>query len=204
MARRRIIDPEFFLDEDIAKLSSHARLLYIGSWTLADDNVFTLPYRPEWIKAQLFPYEKINIEDLIKELIEKDKFIIFEYEGKQYIYIKNMNKHQRIDKPSKQKYPAYSGSPTNLLQEESGRAHSKDKLNKDNINKEKYGEYVFLSKDEFNKLNMDFGVKLIETYISRLNDYIGSKGKHYKSHYHTIRMWISRNEENKPKTRIVS
>ena len=131
-----MIDPEFFLDEDLAKLSPHARLLYIGSWGLADDRAFTLPHRPDWIKAQIFPYENINIQKLISELITLKKFIIFQNENKEYIYIKNMAKHQRIEKPSKQKFPTYSDSSRVVVGEESGNIPAQDKLSKDNIRKE--------------------------------------------------------------------
>ena len=119
MARKRMIDPAFFLDEELAKLSPHARLLYIGSWQLADDNVYTLPHRPEWIKAQLFPYEKVNMEEIIHELITCGKFVIFEKENKKYIYIKNMGEYQKIDHPSKQKYPEYSSGTLVSLTEPS-------------------------------------------------------------------------------------
>ena len=127
MARKRMIDPEFFLDEGLAKLSPHARLLYIGSWTLADDTVFTLPFRPDWIKAQVFPYEKIKIEKIIGELVETKHFVIFENGGGKYIYIRNMSKYQRIEKPSKQKYPAFDDSRV-VVGEESGNTPAEVKL----------------------------------------------------------------------------
>lgn len=101
MARKRIIDPEFFLDEELAKLSAHARLLYIGSWTIADDRYFTLPNRPDWIKAQIFPYETMDISKEITELLSIKKFIEFTNgDQKSYLFIPNMAKYQRIDKPS--------------------------------------------------------------------------------------------------------
>ena len=48
-------------------------------------------------------------------------------------------------------------------------------------------------------------IKLIEKFgsdtknwIERLNNYIGSKGKKYKSHYHTILAWDRKAQEKKP------
>ncbi len=102
-----MIDPEFFLDEDLAKLTPHARLLYIGSWSIADDRAFTFPNRAGWIKAQIFPYEKVNICKLTNELIKAGKWILFRNNENEYIFIKNMAKYQRIDRPSNQKYPSY-------------------------------------------------------------------------------------------------
>lgn len=60
MARNRMLNPEFWLDEEIAKLSPHARLLYMGLWGICDDNYATFPNRVEWIKAQIFPYEIVR------------------------------------------------------------------------------------------------------------------------------------------------
>lgn len=62
----------------------------------------------------------------------------------------------------------------------------------------KYGDFVKLSEKEYEKLCNDFGQAIIFEYIEKLNNYIGSKGKRYKSHYHTIRNWLSR-DKIKPK-----
>ena len=41
MAKIRSIKMEFWLDEKIGSLPPEARLLYIGTWSLADDNGVT-------------------------------------------------------------------------------------------------------------------------------------------------------------------
>lgn len=64
MARTRNIKPAFFLDEELAELSAHARLLYIGLWCIADRNG-VLQDRPKWIKAQVFPHENIDVNELL-------------------------------------------------------------------------------------------------------------------------------------------
>src|SRR2546422_9553089 len=110
MARKRMIDPEFWLDEDLAKLSAFARLLYIGLWNICDDNYATFPNRPDWIKIQIFPYELVDIPALLGELYASDKILPFDHDGKPYFYIKNFFKYQRIDRPSMPKYPAYPGT----------------------------------------------------------------------------------------------
>lgn len=107
MARKRMIDPEFWLDEELALLSFQARLLYIGLWNICDDNHATLPNRPDWIKAQIFPYEALNIHEHLLELQSCDKIIEFKLEGQSYWYIKNFFKYQKVDHPSKPKYPKF-------------------------------------------------------------------------------------------------
>jgi len=60
-------------------------------------------------------------------------------------------------------------------------------------NKYIYREFVQLTSEEYKTLENLYGKKTTEDYIKRLNDYIGSKGDKYKSHYHTIRNWLNRN-----------
>ena len=137
MARRRMIDPEFFLDIEMSQVSREARLMFIGTWGLADDNYATLPDEHQWIKAQIFPYEEIDAEKVLNELVKAGKLIRFETEedGKKWLYIKNFHKYQKVDHPSAPKYARY---PQGVLTESSTspRAQvklSKVKLSKDNI-----------------------------------------------------------------------
>lgn len=59
--------------------------------------------------------------------------------------------------------------------------------------KDKYGEFVFLTKKEYTKLLNRFGTEQqLREKIDELNEGIGSKGYKYKSHYHTILAWHRR------------
>jgi len=68
------------------------------------------------------------------------------------------------------------------------------KINKDKQSKEKekHLDFVLLTPDEFQKLNTEYGEIVVKDYIQKLNNYIGSKGTKYKSHYFTIRNWLRR------------
>lgn len=60
---------------------------------------------------------------------------------------------------------------------------------KENILKEKkdkYLDFVKLTPSEFSKLKQNYWIKATNEFIARLNNYIGSKWDHYKSHYYTI------------------
>lgn len=104
-----MLNPDFWLDEEVAKLSAHARLLYMGLWGICDDNYATFPNRPDWIKAQVFPYEIVDVKVLLKELEDIKKIIIFTADdGKEYWFIKNFFKHQVLNRPSKPKYPKFT------------------------------------------------------------------------------------------------
>ncbi|HEY9874611.1 MAG TPA: hypothetical protein V6D12_14320 [Candidatus Obscuribacterales bacterium] len=58
--------------------------------------------------------------------------------------------------------------------------------------KERFFDHVFLTPEEHEKLIQRLGPEKTADYIERLNNYIGSKGAKYKSHYHTILTWSSK------------
>jgi len=62
--------------------------------------------------------------------------------------------------------------------------------------KARHLDFVFLTPDEYSKLKADLNGKA-EEMIARLNDYIGSKGVKYKSHYHTILNWWRKDHPEK-------
>ena len=104
MARKRIIDPEFWSDEEIGQWSFAARLFYIGLWNFADDKG-RFKAANALLKAQIFPYDvKIHIDNLKKELNHKIQW--YEIEKLQYGFVRNFLKYQRIDRPTESKLPA--------------------------------------------------------------------------------------------------
>jgi len=141
MARKRIIDPEFWSDEEIGKWSFPTRLFYIGLWNFADDQG-RFKAANALLKAQIFPYDKkIDIGKLKKELNHKIQW--YEVNNLQYGFIRNFNKHQRIDKPSNSKLPIpppfvdNSANPQGILPPNI----IEDKLSKDNISKPLYVDW---------------------------------------------------------------
>lgn len=77
-----------------------------------------------------------------------------------------------------------------------------DKEKKKEIKKEeknKYEDAVFLTQEEHQKLVEKLGKTLTQEFIERLDEYIGSKGKQYKSHYKTILTWYRKEATNNPK-----
>lgn len=103
MPRKRMIDPEFWNDEEIGAWSTEARLFYIGLWNFADDEG-RLRAHPKLLRSQIFPYdEKLNIEKLKGEVAKK--ILWYTADGQEYGFIKNFLKHQRIDRPGKSQIP---------------------------------------------------------------------------------------------------
>ena len=100
MARIRTIKPETWSDVRFGECSSNARLLFIGSWNFADDHG-NLPRNPKQLKAQIFPYDSLDCEPLVQELLRHSLLQEYEVNGVNYLNIKNFLKHQKIDKPGK-------------------------------------------------------------------------------------------------------
>jgi hypothetical protein len=115
MPRKRIIDPEYWLDEELAKCDFSYRLFYIGTWNFADD-YGVIEDSTLKLKAQIFPYDNLDVTPLRDKLVELGKLITFEADGKKWLYIKNFLKWQRVDKPSKNRNPQ---APPRVLKEQS-------------------------------------------------------------------------------------
>ena len=56
--------------------------------------------------------------------------------------------------------------------------------------KDKYIDHVMLTKKEYEDLVVKYGVSQIQTYIAKVDAYVGSTGRRYKSHYKTIIAWL--------------
>jgi len=67
-------------------------------------------------------------------------------------------------------------------------------------NKILFLEYVLLTEQEHSKLIERFGEYKTKQHIADLNNYIGSKGVKYKSHYYTILSWERKNDRNNRQT----
>jgi len=94
--RTRNVKPAFFLNEHLAELSPHARLLFIGLWCMADCEG-RLEDRPKRIKAALFPFEDFDADGCLEELAMCNDAFVTRYEvgGQRYIQINNFEKHQK-------------------------------------------------------------------------------------------------------------
>ena len=91
--RARNIKPAFFANEVLAELDPMARLLFIGLWCLADREG-RLEDRPKRIKAELFPYEDCDVDQLLQELHDADFIQRYQVNGRPYLWVVNFSKHQ--------------------------------------------------------------------------------------------------------------
>ena len=101
VSRIRTIKPDFFRDEDLARLPFEVRLFYAGLFCQADKEG-RLEDRPERLKVEIMPYDTgFNAEAALQTLAQPKRpggppFILrYEVGGEKLIQIRTWTKHQR-------------------------------------------------------------------------------------------------------------
>jgi len=113
MARIRTIKPEFWEDDTIGILSLHARLLFIATWNVADDEGL-LRWTAAYLKSVAFRYDweitEAAVADMMTELA--DNGMVHPYQGgkakDRLGWIVNFHKHQKVNRPQPSRLAAPS------------------------------------------------------------------------------------------------
>ena len=106
MARSRNIKPGLYKNDYLAECSIAARYLFPGLWMLADREG-RLEDRPRRIKAEIYPYDNLDVDALLDELWQRKFINRYEISGEYYIEIVNFKKHQNPHcKESESEIPA--------------------------------------------------------------------------------------------------
>jgi 5-methylcytosine-specific restriction endonuclease McrA len=121
MARIRSVKPEFWEDDAIGMLSRDARLLYIATWNMADDEGL-LRWSPAYVKANAFMYDDdLTVEAvaaLMAELVSAG--LICSYVGgkarQSLAWIIQFARHQKPNRPQPSKLPPPSIQNGDVLQ----------------------------------------------------------------------------------------
>lgn len=114
MARKRMIDPDFWTDEALGTLPVHGRLLFMGLISNADDEG-RLRGNPALVRSSVFPYDDFtsnDVAELLNGLESAGLIRQYEVDGQSYIDIPNFLKHQTINKPTPSKLPPYKEGKT--------------------------------------------------------------------------------------------
>ena len=108
MARRRMIDPNIWESEDFSKLSIIARLLFIGMFSLADDEGKGRA-KAVYLKSVVFPYDDkiriIDVETALSEIGLNMSVTFYAHNDNSYYRLDNWSVWQRVDKPQPSKIP---------------------------------------------------------------------------------------------------
>ncbi len=95
-----MLSPNFFMGGDLSKLSFETRLLFEGLWLLADRSG-RLEDHPMKIKAQVFPYDDVDVDKMLDALADERPYsggcfiLRFSANGHKHIHICNFGRHQR-------------------------------------------------------------------------------------------------------------
>lgn len=113
-----MIDPNIWQSEDFSKLSTLGKLVFIGLFSLADDEGRGR-CNPVYLKSTLFPYEEgirsADIDKTLSEISSNMSVIFYSCDGSSYYSLYNWNTWQKIDRPSESKIPEYNSQAMQRL-----------------------------------------------------------------------------------------
>jgi hypothetical protein len=112
VARIRCIKPEFPQSESMGRVSRDARLLFIQLWTICDDEGRTRA-ASRMLASLLYPYDDDAprlIDGWLGELEAQGCIVRYQVDGQTYVQVCKWLEHQRIDRPSKSKFPEFDES----------------------------------------------------------------------------------------------
>ena len=110
--RIRSIKPEFWRSDDIDALDWETRLVFIGLWSYVDDNgvgVYKMPNIVSDLFASDFyrdPTATLSrVSEALKRLESRSMIDLYRVGERDYLYITNWERHQRVNNPNKPRYP---------------------------------------------------------------------------------------------------
>lgn len=167
MARKRMIDPTIWEDENFGELSVYAKLLFIGLFSNADDEG-RIRANPAYIKSTVFMYDDLlqdKVEDLMNEVFSKMKSVKgYLVDGKQYIQLLKWSEYQKQhkDRIVSSTLPPYKEDVSdNVGQVTDNVGVDKVKLSKDSIDKDSLSK-VSISEDFKSSFELSQINKLLE------------------------------------------
>ena len=131
-------------------------------------------------------YSKANCEKALKYLRKAAMIVTTKSTRGMLITICNYDFYQD---PKNYESNKKSTTKATRSQQEVPTINKNDKNEKNN--KILFGEFVFLTEEEHKKLIDKYESEFVEACVERLDNYLGSTGKKYKSHYRTILSWVA-------------
>lgn len=108
MARKRMIHPEFFLSDDVAALSVHARLTFIGLWCYFDDDGRGKD-SPAAVRVAVWGMDAditpSRVADWLDEIETVGGLCRYEIDGNRYMHAPTWTTWQSISHPADPRIP---------------------------------------------------------------------------------------------------
>lgn len=210
MARKRMIDPNIWQSEDFNKLDTFSRLVFIGLFSLADDEGRGRA-NPTYIKSSIFPYDEVvrttDIEKSLSKISASMSIVFYEHNESKYYELLNWDKWQKIDRPTESKIPEYIENEMKTIFDEYStnvrRVISLNKNKKENKNiKEREKPTLDEIQNYVSEKNLNVDAKQFYDYFEAGN-WIDSKGNKVRNWKQKILTWskysVSQKQENKTK-----
>ncbi len=176
-----------------------ARLLY--TWLIPHVDVNgCFSGDPEIVKGKVFTKLRKSTKSVggyLQNLADIGLIILYEADGENYLHIPDFVDKQPSLNPDREAKTTIPMPTQDQLQTKSGLYPLKVKESKVKLSKDKYGEFVLLSKDQYQELVKKLTKPVVDQLIVDLNLGIGTHGYKYKSHYHVIQTWHRKNLKSK-------
>lgn len=108
MARKRMIDPDFWVDEKLGKCTRDERLLFMGLISQSDDKGRGRA-NPMLVRSMVFPYDSDVTGDEVAKWLNNLNSLglikLYIVDNQEFYWLPNFNKHQTINRPSESKLP---------------------------------------------------------------------------------------------------
>ncbi len=192
MARKRMIDPDFWTDEKLGECSRDERLLFMGLISNADDDGRGRA-NPKLIKSIIFPYDEDLAGTKIKKMLDtlsKYKFItLYECGQQEFYHVTRFAKHQVINKKIDSKLPPPKldgtlpedyGSNTVVIPEDEGLIEVNRKEENRKEIKIKHLDFVHLTEKQYLNLVHLIGDEL-EGLIFEMNVWLANNPSKQKT-----------------------
>lgn len=105
-----MIDPTIWQSEDFGKLSNLAKIVFIGLFSLADDEGRGRA-NPVYLRTTLFPYNEdmrsADVEKALFEISSNMSVVFYSCDGNSYYSLLSWNTFQKIDRATDSKLPAF-------------------------------------------------------------------------------------------------
>jgi hypothetical protein len=102
--RIRSVKPEFFEDQIVGHWPALTRLVFLGSWCMADD-CGRLPADVSSVRSSVAKWDREqDVERAVETLVQAGKLARYEVEGQVFAVV-TAYWHQKIDKPNEAKWP---------------------------------------------------------------------------------------------------
>ena len=206
MPQGRIILKSISQSRKLSELKTDgARLLY--TWLIPNlDIEGRFSGDEDVVSGQIFTRLKKTskqVSEYLADLARVGLIVLYETDNDKYLQVPDFTHRQPSLNPSKEAKSTIPAPTPEQVESSSCPTPPKVKGSeiKVKISKDKYLDFVFLTKEEYQKLIEKLGERVLKSFIERLNNYIGSKGKKYKSHYHTILAWHNKDNSSLPQKR---